>query len=160
MLLFFTWHFNPKIFDYKSHHKIVGQITNTTICFLSFSYSRNFDKWKTISLKSQIYMIHLTNPPMLYKKTKFTWSAYAYRYSFPSTTILLWPHITTPISWIIPNLNKIMPLQTSSFKYLNVHHHLHMNPITIHLDDLLLYTMCVYRGWSKGNILYMKRAWI
>jgi hypothetical protein len=47
-----------------------------------------------------------------------------------------------------------MPLQTSSFKYPNVHHHLHMNPIIVHLDDLLLYTMCIYRGRSKGNILY------
>jgi hypothetical protein len=52
----------------------------------------------------------------------------------------------------------LMPLQISSFKYHNVHHHLHMNPITIHLDDLLLYTVCIYRGWSKGNILYMRKA--
>jgi hypothetical protein len=160
MSLFFTWHLNPKLFYYKSHHKTLGQITSTTICFLNFSYPINFDKWKTISLKSQIYMIHLTSPPMIYKKTKFTWSAYAYRYSLPSTTILLRSHITTPLSWTIPNLKKIMPLQTSSFKYPNVHHHFHMNPITIHLDDLLLYTMCIYRGWSKGNILYMRRAWI
>jgi hypothetical protein len=94
---------------------------------------------------------------MIYKKTKFTWSAYAYRYSLPSTTILLWPHITTPISWIIPNLKKIITLQTSSFKCPNVHHHLHMNLITIHLDDLLLYTMCIYKRWSKKKkIIYEK----
>jgi hypothetical protein len=160
MSLIFTWHLNRELFDYKSHHNTLGQITNTTICFLNFSYLINFDKWKTISLKSQIYMIHLINPPMIYKKTKFTWSAYAYRYSPSSTTILLWHHITTPISWTIPNLKKIMPLQTSSFKYLNVHHHLHINPIIIYLDDLLPYTMCIYRRWSKGKKLYMIRAWI
>jgi hypothetical protein len=94
------------------------------------------------------------------QEKNFTWSAYAYRFSLSSTTILLWPHITTPISWTIPNLKKIMPLQTIFFQYLNVHHHLHMNPIIIHLDDLLIYTMFIYRGWSKGNIIYKIRAWI
>jgi len=107
-------------------------------------------------------MIHLTNPPMISKKTKFT-----YRYSLPSTTILLWPHIIILISWTIPNLKKVMPLQTSSFKYPNVHHHLHMNLIIIHPNDLFLYTMCVYKRvvqrkyfiYDKGLNIGSSKIW-
>jgi hypothetical protein len=85
------------------------------------------------------------------RKQKLNWSAYRNSYSLPSTTIFLQSHKIASISSRMLNLRKRMPLR--SLKSSNDHYHLHMNPITMHPNYLVLHlVLLLHAQWRFWGI--------